>query len=178
MIDLSKYRIIDLTHELTPGERKLDGRYHTTSRSDERGAADVRPRLLFVCTGNAGRSQIAQAMARREAQGRIVVESAGVAPWLHLHPMAVRIMAARGFDLAGHYPKSAESVADRGFDVVVTIGERARLELPARLRRGPRWIHWDISDPADADGTPESEAAFQLAADAIARHLPGVLAMF
>jgi len=133
---------------------------------------------LFVCTGNAGRSQIAQAMARRQARGRIVIESAGVAPWPHLHPMAVRVMAARGFDLAGQYPKSAESVADRGFDVVVTIGERARLELPARLRQGPRWIHWDICDPADADGTPESEPAFQRAADAIAQRLPEVLTLW
>ena len=56
--------------------------------------------MLFVCTGNAGRSQIAQAMARRRFGDRMTVESAGVAPWDHLHPMAVKVMTERGLDLS------------------------------------------------------------------------------
>ena len=133
------------------------------------------PSVLFVCTGNAGRSQMAQAMFRRLAGDEVEVESAGVEPWDHLHPMAVRMMAERGLDMAGQYPKSAASVARRHFDVVVTIGEPAREKLPAPLRRSGRWIHWDISDPANADETPDSEAVFRRTADTIAGRLPEVL---
>ena len=131
-----------------------------------------KPSILFVCTGNAGRSQMAQAMLRRLVGDEVEIESAGVEPWDHLHPMAVRLMAERGISLDGHYPKSAESVADRAFDVVVTIGDPARAKLPERLRSTGEWIHWDISDPADADDTPDSEAVFSRTAEAIEKKLP------
>ena len=133
--------------------------------------------VLFVCTGNAGRSQMAQAMFRRLAGDGVEVESAGVEPWNHLHPMAVRMMAERGLDMAGQYPKSAASVGGRHFDVVVSIGDPAREKLPTPLRQSGRWIHWDISDPADADETPNSEAVFRHPADAIAGRLPEIFAL-
>ena len=118
---------------------------------------------------------MAQAMFRQMAEGRAQVESAGVDPWDHLHPMAVRMMEERGLGLAGHYPKSAESVVGRVFDLVVTIGDPAREKIPASLVREARWIHLDIGDPADADDTPDSEAVFRRTADAISRQLPALL---
>ena len=132
------------------------------------------PSVLFVCTGNAGRSQMAQALFRKLAGGEAEVESAGVAPWDRLHPMAVKVMGARGIGLDGHRPKSVSSVADRGFDCVVTIGGPARARLPKEPFSSAFWMHWDIADPADADGTPDSEAAFRKASAAIEARLPQV----
>lgn len=132
-------------------------------------------RLLFVCTGNAGRSQIAEALAKQAVGERAHVASAGVEPWDDLHPMARQVMAQRGTSLDGHRPKHAASVCDERFDLVVTIGDPARQKLPAALRQA-RWIHWDLSDPADADGTERSEAVFVQTADWIEQHLPEIVA--
>lgn len=136
---------------------------------------DRLPRILFVCTGNAGRSQIAQAMFRRLAAGRAEVESAGVRPWKDLHPMAVRIMAGRGEALKGHFPKPVSTAARPLLDVVVTIGSVARDLIPATIVNATRWVHWDIADPADADGRADSEAVFLRTADEIERRLPRLL---
>ena len=131
--------------------------------------------VLFVCTGNAGRSQMAQAMFHNLAQGKALVESAGVEPWDHLHPMAVKLMSARGLDLKGHYPKPVSAVAEGLFEVVVTIGDPAKEKLPPGLVETARWIHWDIADPADADGSVDSEAVFARTASDIAGRLPQLL---
>ena len=128
-------------------------------------------RILFVCTGNAGRSQIAQAIVRARWGRGAQVESAGVEPWDHLHPMALQVMAERGLDCAGQHPKHVRSVMDRPFDVVVTIGTPARTLLPSSLPGSPRIVHWDIDDPADADGTPDVAAMFRRAANAIEARL-------
>jgi len=131
--------------------------------------------ILFVCTGNAGRSQMAEALCRQLAGDSVVVESAGVEPWDHLHPMAVKLMAERGLNLSDHYPKGVRAVRDRAFDLVVTIGEPARMKTPLDLPGDPNRIHWDISDPADADGTDDCERVFRRAAEAIEQRLPKLL---
>ena len=127
--------------------------------------------VLFVCTGNAGRSQIAQAMARRRFGDRMCVESAGVAPWDHLHPMAVKVMAERGMDLSGHRPKGVPAVSNQRFNVVVTIGTPAKQQLPADLPGNPQRVHWAIDDPADADGTERSESVFRHTAGLIEQRM-------
>ncbi|MCE9589728.1 MAG: TIM barrel protein [Planctomycetes bacterium] len=134
----------------------------------------ITPRVLFVCTGNAGRSQMAQAILRAAAGDSVEIESAGVQPWAALHPVAQRVMAARGLDMAGQFPKSAKSLAGRRFDVIVTLGDPALRELPHDLTTMALWEHWDIADPADADGKPESQAVFERTADAIAARLPAL----
>jgi len=133
------------------------------------------PRILFVCTGNAGRSQMAEALFRVRGGG-VTVYSAGVEPWSDLHPMARKLMAEQGIDLAGHYPKSVRAFAEQELELVVTIGDRAGAETP-EFRTGVRRIHWDIRDPADADGTPESEAVFRETAHQIAGRLAGLEAL-
>jgi protein-tyrosine-phosphatase len=131
--------------------------------------------LLFVCTGNAGRSQLAQAFGRRALAARAEVLSAGVAPWPELHPSAIEIFDEEGLDLEGHAPKSVEHYRDRRPEVVVTIGEPARLGLPEPLRRAPLYRHWDIADPAEA---PRSlvPMAFRLASVTIQQRLELLLA--
>jgi len=133
--------------------------------------------VLFACTGNAGRSQLAQALFRQLAGERVEVESAGVAPWPHVHPMAVRMMVERGINMAGHYPKPVAMLAGRAFDLVITIGEPARGGLPAQFKERGQWVHWDVPDPAAADGTDESEAIFRHTAEEIASRLPELLDM-
>ena len=128
------------------------------------------PSILFVCTGNAGRSQIAQAMLRQRRPGDRV-ESCGVEPWEHLHPMAVRVMNERGIAHAGQFPKSPQRFLSDQFDVVVTIGDPARSKLPHAMRSACCWMHWDLADPADADGTDRSYAVFQHTADYIAARM-------
>ena len=117
-------------------------------------------KVLFVCTGNAGRSQMAEALCRLYYGDKIEPSSAGVDPWPHLHPMAVKLMAERGETFAGHFPKHVKTVCGEAFDLVVTIGDRALRESPAFFG-SPEKIHWPISDPADADGTPALEEVFR-----------------
>ena len=141
-----------------------------------RDADDATPVALFVCTGNAGRSQMAEALFRDIAGDDVVVVSGGVDPWDQLHPMAVKLMGEAGFDMAGHAPKHVRSFANTALDWVVTIGGPARDKTPM-LPGNPRRIHWDISDPADADGTADSEAVFRRAKDRIVGRLPVLLDM-
>lgn len=117
--------------------------------------------VVFVCTGNAGRSQMAAALCEVETGDSLRVRSAGVEPWKNLHPMAVRLMNEQGISMEGKYPKPVHAILDKISDVIVTIGEPARLKLPKQLPGDPKVIHWDISDPADADGTPDSEPVFR-----------------
>ncbi len=133
-------------------------------------------RLLFVCTGNAGRSQLAQAACMLRSGGAVAVESAGVEPWAQLHPMAIRLMREMGVDASAHHPKGIPTVSDRAFDVVVTIGDPARRRLPLRMKGNPYRIHWDIPDPADADGTSESEPVFRRTLHEIEQRMPELLA--
>lgn len=122
--------------------------------------------VLFVCTGNAGRSQLAEAFCVCLAQGKVMPVSAGVRPWSALHPMAVRILGDRGINHA-LYPKAVETFLGRHIDMVVTIGDPARTELPRQFLDATHHVHWDIADPADADGTEASEPTFRRAAQEI-----------
>jgi arsenate reductase len=137
----------------------------------------VKRRILFVCTGNAGRSQMAQALCCHLAGDTVIVESAGVRPWQHLHPVAVRLMAERGLDLSSHYPKPVGALQGQVFDLVITIGEPAKQGLPRSFPGDPPCIHWNLADPAEADGTSGSEAVFRATAEEIERRLPALLTM-
>jgi len=130
--------------------------------------------VLFICTGNAGRSQMAEAMFRALAGDRFSVLSAGVDPWDDLHPMARKLMAERGLDLAGHHPKHVRGFVNADFEVAVTIGDRAEAESP-EFPTGTRRIHWAIDDPANADGTADSETVFCWTRDQIEQRLPSLV---
>jgi protein-tyrosine-phosphatase len=130
--------------------------------------------LLFICTGNAGRSQIAQALAEPIVPADVNVVSAGVDPWPDLHPVARRLLVERGIDLTGRRPKHVNTFARARLDWVITIGDRARDETPA-IGGAPVRLHWDIADPADADGTGREEETFRRTLDAIAARLPALL---
>lgn len=117
-----------------------------TDQSRERPQKDLRPfRLLFVCTGNACRSAMAEGFARHYGMGRVEVSSAGVAP-APLDQKAVRVMAEIGIDISGHTPKGVEAVAVGEMDLVVTLCDYAQGYCPGGPVAQHR-LHWSIKDP-------------------------------
>jgi protein-tyrosine-phosphatase/sugar phosphate isomerase/epimerase len=128
-------------------------------------------KVLFVCTGNAGRSQLAEVFFSKMSDKAVSVFSGGVDPWKKLHPMAVKLLREKEIDITKLYPKHVRSFKEKRFDWVITIGDRARDEAP-RLLGNPRRVHWDISDPADADGTSQAEDVFRKTLTAIEKRLP------
>lgn len=120
----------------------------------------MKPRVLFVCTGNAGRSQMAETLFRNLGGNEIEVFSAGVEPWPDVHPMARKLMAERGYSMADQKPKHVKTVLDSKLNYVITIGDPARTQCP-ELPSDTVVIHWNVDDPARADGTPDSEAVFR-----------------
>ncbi|MGH3481579.1 MAG: ArsR family transcriptional regulator [Nocardioidaceae bacterium] len=136
--------------------------------------------VLFMCTGNSARSPIAEALLRHHTAGRVTVASAGTQPKPQLHPNAIRVLrAAFGIDISDQHPQHLDAVADRRFDHVITLCDRAREACP-EFAHHPRRAHWSIADPATAGDTDRtSYPAFQrTAADINTRiqHLLPVLA--
>jgi len=130
--------------------------------------------VLFVCTGNAGRSQIAEELFRRLAPAETTVCSAGVEPWEHVHPVAARLLLERGIDIRRKKPRRVSDLVHEPFGLIVTIGAPARDRTPEWVGQPVR-VHWDIGDPADADGTPDSEATFRRTLHAIENRLESLV---
>ncbi|WP_166844572.1 metalloregulator ArsR/SmtB family transcription factor [Isoptericola sp. BMS4] len=112
--------------------------------AESRDAAGHPPQVLFVCVGNAGRSQLAAALLARRAGDRVVVRSAGSVPAGHVHDAVRPVLAELGADDAATYPKPLTDDAVRAADVVVTMGcGDAVPVLP-----GTRYEDWVVGDPA------------------------------
>jgi protein-tyrosine-phosphatase len=105
--------------------------------------ADV-PEVLFVCTHNAGRSQMAAALLNREAAGRVTVTSAGSQPASELNPAVVQAMAEVGLDISAEYPKPLTTGKVRAADIVITMG----CGDACPVYPGKRYLDWDLPDPA------------------------------
>jgi protein-tyrosine-phosphatase/DNA-binding transcriptional ArsR family regulator len=118
-----------------------------------RGRGSAHARLLFLCTGNSARSQIAEALAEQISNGALSAVSAGSHP-KPLHPNAVRIMRARGIDLSGRRSKHLSEFATERFDYVISLCDRVR-EVCPEFPGAPELIHWSIADPAREPGDDE-----------------------
>jgi len=118
-------------------------------------------RVLFLCTGNSARSQMAEALARARSDGVVEAYSAGSHP-KPLHPNAVRVMRdERGLDLAGQTSKHLGVFADQRFDWVISLCDRVR-EVCPEFPGHPETIHWSIPDPAAGHADDDaSYPAFQ-----------------
>jgi ArsR family transcriptional regulator, arsenate/arsenite/antimonite-responsive transcriptional repressor / arsenate reductase (thioredoxin) len=110
-----------------------------------------RSRVLFLCTGNSARSQIAEALADELGPGVIEACSAGSHPKA-LHPNAVRVLNARGIDISGRRSKHLDEFSSRRFDYVISLCDRVR-EICPDFPGHPDVIHWSIPDPAHEPGT-------------------------
>ncbi|MGE0597874.1 MAG: ArsR family transcriptional regulator [Dehalococcoidia bacterium] len=125
--------------------------------------------VLFLCTENSARSQMAEALWRRRFGPTVDVWSAGTRPTT-VHPGAIAEMESRGISMSGAHSKSVSSIPVSSFDVVVTVCDRVREDLPAELgARAAEHRHWSLPDPAQP-GLVEAEA-FRRAADELERRV-------
>lgn len=104
-------------------------------------------KVLFLCTGNAARSQMAEALARLDHDDVIVALSAGSHPAGMVHPGAIRAIGELGPDISQARSKSADEFQDTDFDVVVTVCDSAALDCPI-WPNAKRLEHWSIEDPS------------------------------
>ena len=105
-----------------------------------------RRRVLFLCTGNSARSQMAEALLEHRTGGAIEARSAGSHP-KSLHPNAVRVMAERGIDIAGRRTKHLSRFAGGRFDRVITLCDKVK-EICPEFPGHPATAHWSMADPA------------------------------
>jgi protein-tyrosine-phosphatase len=131
-----------------------------------------RPSVLFLCTGNSARSQMAEALLEHHSGGRIRAQSAGSHP-KPLHPNAVRAMAERGIDISTHTTKHLDRFTQTRFDRVVTLCDKIREICPQFPGDAEVAIHWSMPDPASDDPTGEtSYPAFVRTADELESRIP------
>jgi arsenate reductase (thioredoxin) len=105
------------------------------------------PEVLFVCTHNAGRSQMAAGLVKLRSEGRIHVRSAGSTPADEINPAAVEAMDEIGFDMSEEFPKPLTDEVVRAADVVITMG----CGDACPIYPGKRYEDWELEDPAGKD---------------------------
>jgi len=144
------------------------------AREWDRAARSARPRVLFLCTGNSARSQIAEALVEEHTGGAVEARSAGSHP-KQLHPYAVRVMRQRGIDIANRNAKHLSEFAEERFDYIVSLCDRVR-EVCPEFPDHPELIHWSIPDPAREGSTDEETyRAFERTAGELAARIPFLL---
>jgi arsenate reductase len=124
-------------------------------------------RVLFLCTGNSARSQIAEALLRQSAGDRFEVFSAGTHP-KGLHPVSVEVMKELGIDISTQTSKDVARYASEKFDYVITVCDRAKQACP--VFPGAEPIHWGFDDPAEAPAERQLEV-FRRVRDEIRQRL-------
>jgi arsenate reductase len=124
-------------------------------------------RVLFMCTGNTARSQMAEAFLRAAGGERFEAYSAGLEP-REIDPLTLRVMEERGFDLSGQYAKGLQEYLGRvHFGYLVTVCDRAERECPTFPGMGVREF-WPFEDPVAFSGSEEERLAkFREVRDAI-----------
>lgn len=133
----------------------------------EGGRAGRPIRVIFVCTGNSARSQMAEAILRRDGGAAFEVVSAGVNP-RGVHPLTITALARAGIDITGAESKSVGRFLGQRFDYVITVCDRARASCPV-FPGGSETLHWGIEDPVEATGSEAQRlAAFEQAVREIA----------
>lgn len=116
-----------------------------------------RSRVLFLCTHNSARSQMAEGLLRHLAGDRFEAMSAGTEA-THVRPLAIRAMDEIGVDISGHESKTLECYLGEPFDHVVTVCDEANEACPNFPGAKGR-LHWSFRDPSRADGTEEERLA-------------------
>lgn len=133
-------------------------------------------KVLFLCTGNSARSQMAEALARTLSGGAIEAQSAGSHPRA-LHPNAVRVMReAYGLDLTPQAPKPLEAFAGQTFDWVISLCDRVR-EVCPQMPGQPETIHWSLSNPVTGETDDVTYPLFQQAAAELETRIGFLLAV-
>jgi arsenate reductase len=110
-------------------------------------------KVLFLCTENACRSQMAEGLINHDLKGEVQAFSAGVRA-TRVNPRAIQVMAEIGIDISRHRSKSMDEFRDERFDLAVTLCDQAQRECPMFLA-ADRLVHMGFPDPATATGTEE-----------------------
>ena len=151
---------------------------HDTLKDMQEENAASPMRVLFLCTHNSSRSQMAEGLLQARGGERFEALSAGTHPRT-VHPLAIRAMAELGIDIsaaAGHYAKSLHEFEGQAIDLVVTVCDEAAEECPF-FPGAHRQEHWGFPDPSAAEGTEEERlAVFRQVRDAIAARIDRFLA--
>ncbi len=134
-----------------------------------------RSRILFLCTGNSCRSQMAEAIVNARLGGKWEAFSAGSNPAGYVHPLALKVLSEIGIDHQGR-SKSLDEFRGQSFDVVITLCGEEEDECPVWLGKGKK-LHKPFPDPAKVKGNEEEKmAAFREVRDGIATELASLLA--
>jgi len=115
----------------------------------------MRTRVLFICTGNSCRSQMAEGLLRLLGRDAAEAFSAGIDP-KPVHPLAIRTMADIDIDISRHRSKGLDEFVDQDFDFVISVCARAAEQCPT-WPRSREQIRWHFDDPAEATGTEEQK---------------------
>ena len=116
-------------------------------------------RILFLCTGNSARSQIAQALLTQLGRGRFESASAGTAPAERVNPGALEALAKAGVPWEGQAPRRVDGLVRTDWDLVVTVCDDARESCPV-FPSGPIMVHWGMPDPAAVEDASARRQAF------------------
>ncbi len=112
-----------------------------------------KPKVLFLCTGNSCRSQMAEGLLKHYGNSKFEVYSAGFMP-SSVHLLAIKAMAELGIDITGQRSKSANEYLDQEFSYVITVCDNAKMLCPTFPGQHRR-LHWSIEDPVSATGSEE-----------------------
>ncbi len=128
------------------------------------------PKVLFLCTHNSTRSQMAEGLLRFYGRGKVEVYSAGTVA-TSVKPAATRVMAELEIDISAQHSKSLEPFVEDRFDYVVTVCDQANEACPIFPNAQHRW-HWSIEDPSGVEG-PDADrlAAFRIAREDLDAHI-------
>ncbi|MGH7553477.1 MAG: arsenate reductase ArsC [Longimicrobiales bacterium] len=140
------------------------------------GRENKRLRVLFLCTGNSARSQIAEALLGRRGARRFDAGSAGVQPRAEVHPDALVVLAEYGIDWSSHDPKGIESVQGTRWDFVITVCDRAKESCPT-FPGQPIFAHWGMPDPAEVEEPEARRRAFRDTLQHLSRRIDLMLAI-
>jgi arsenate reductase (thioredoxin) len=131
-------------------------------------------KVLFLCTHNSARSQMAEGLLRNLAGDRFEVMSAGTVA-THVRPLAIRAMDELGIDISGQKSKTLERYLGEPFDFVITVCDDANEACPV-FPGAKRRLHWSFEDPAQATGSEEERLrVFQSVRDEIRERIEGEL---
>jgi len=134
-------------------------------------------RVLFLCTGNSARSQMAEALLNWKGKGRFAAESAGSRPASRVNPLAIETLRQYAVPWRGRAPRGIDGLEREPWDFVITVCDRAKESCPI-FPGQPALAHWGMPDPADVTGDQVTrQAAFRDAFLVLSRRIDLLLAL-
>jgi protein-tyrosine-phosphatase/DNA-binding transcriptional ArsR family regulator len=168
-------RCADLLCEVGPALQPGLRLNMATPQASQGRATKRRPSVLFLCTGNSARSQMAEALLEHLSGGAIKARSAGSNP-KPLHPNAIRVMAERGIDISAQKSKHLDRFREMRFDRVITLCDNVRETCPT-FPEAAVTAHWSMPNPAsEGDSAESTYEAFERTAQELESRIPFLIA--